>query len=38
MDIERYLALKSPVLPEVLALSDLTDAEKRAILALNTGS
>ncbi|WP_347977294.1 GrpB family protein [Microbacterium sp. ProA8] len=38
MDIERYLALKSPVLQEVLALSDLTDAEKRAILALNTGT
>jgi len=36
MDIETYLALKSPVLQEVLALSDLTDAEKRAILALNT--
>lgn len=38
MDIERYLALKSPVLQEVLAMSDLTDAEKRAIFALNTGS
>jgi len=38
MDIERYLALKSPVLQEVLALSDLTDAEKRAILALNAGT
>ncbi|MFE5408362.1 GrpB family protein [Microbacterium sp. NPDC056569] len=37
MRIETYLALKSPVLQEVLALSDLTDAEKRAILALNTG-
>ena len=36
MDIETYLALKSPVLQEVLELSDLTDAEKRAILALNT--
>ncbi|MEV4686590.1 GrpB family protein [Microbacterium sp. LWH3-1.2] len=34
--IETYLALKSPVLQEVLALSDLTDAEKRAIFALNT--
>ena len=38
MDIERYLALKSPVLQEVLTLSDLTDAEKREILALNTGT
>ena len=36
MSIETYLALKSPVLQEVLALSDLTDAEKEAILALNT--
>jgi len=38
MDIERYLALKSPVLQEVLAMSDLTDAEKQAILALNAGT
>ncbi|WP_349425627.1 GrpB family protein [Microbacterium sp. LWS13-1.2] len=38
MDIGRYLALKSPVLQEVLALSDLTDAEKRAILAINGGT
>ncbi|MFK4836445.1 GrpB family protein [Microbacterium sp. ZW T2_14] len=37
MNIEQYLALKSPVLQDVLALSDLTDAEKRAILAVNTG-
>jgi GrpB-like predicted nucleotidyltransferase (UPF0157 family) len=37
MDIATYLARKSPVLQEVLAMSDLTDAEKRAILALNTG-
>jgi len=36
MDIATYLARKSPVLQEVLALSELTDAEKRAILALNT--
>jgi GrpB-like predicted nucleotidyltransferase (UPF0157 family) len=36
MSIETYLAHKSPALQEVLALSDLTDAEKRAILALNT--
>ena len=38
MDIETYLARKSPVLQKVLALSDLTDAEKRAILELNTRS
>ncbi|WP_109208620.1 MULTISPECIES: GrpB family protein [Microbacterium] len=38
MDIETYLALKSPILQEVLALSELTDAEKQAILALNIGS
>ncbi|GAA5085355.1 GrpB family protein [Microbacterium yannicii] len=38
MDIERYIALKSPVLQEVLALSDLTDAEMRAILTLNTSA
>lgn len=37
MDIGTYLARKSPVLQEVLAMSDLTDAEMRAILALNTG-
>ncbi|MBW9121653.1 GrpB family protein [Microbacterium trichothecenolyticum] len=37
MSIETYLALKSPVLQEVLALSDLTEAEKLSILALNTG-
>lgn len=36
MDIETYLALKSPVLQEVLVLSYLTDAEKHAILAVNT--
>jgi len=37
MDIPRYLALKSPILQEILSLSDLTEAEKQAILALNTG-
>lgn len=37
MDIDTYLARKSPILQEILALSDLTDDEKRAILALNTG-
>lgn len=37
MDIPKYLALKSPVLQEILALSDLTEAEKREILELNTG-
>ncbi len=36
MDIETYLALKSPMLQEILAESDLTDEEKSAILALNT--
>lgn len=36
MDIETYLALKSPVLQEVLVLSDLVDAEKHAILGVNT--
>ena len=36
LDMATYLARKSPVLQEVLALSDLSDAEKRAILALNT--
>jgi len=36
MDIDRYLAGKSPILQEVLALSDLSDAEKLEILRLNT--
>ena len=36
MQMGTYLARKSPVLQEVLALSELTDAEKRAILDLNT--
>ena len=36
MQMGTYLARKSPVLQEVLALSALTDAEKRAILDLNT--
>lgn len=34
---EDYLAGKSAVLQEVLALGDLTDAERAAVLALNTG-
>lgn len=38
MDIEAYLAGKSEVLQDVLALSDLTDDEKARILRLNTGS
>ncbi|GGF30518.1 hypothetical protein GCM10010922_01880 [Microbacterium sorbitolivorans] len=37
MDIDRYLAGKSAVLQEVLALSDLTGDEKAQILRLNTG-
>ena len=37
MDIARYLAGKSAVLQDVLALSDLTAAEKAAIYRLNTG-
>ncbi|MFB7892079.1 GrpB family protein [Microbacterium sp. NPDC056044] len=36
IDIETYLARKSPVLQEVLALSPLTAEEKHAIFALNT--
>lgn len=35
MDIERYLAGKTPVLQRVLDKSDLTDAEKEAIRDLN---
>jgi len=38
LEIGAYLAGKSPVLQEVLAESDLTDAEKDAILRLNTGA
>ncbi|MBW9094794.1 GrpB family protein [Microbacterium jejuense] len=38
LDIGAYLAGKSPVLQEVLAESDLTAAEKDAILRLNTGT
>ena len=38
MDIDAYLAGKSAVLQEVLALSDLTPDEKDRILRLNTGS
>ncbi|MEQ6896095.1 GrpB family protein [Microbacterium sp. KR10-403] len=37
MDIDRYLAGKSAILQEVLALSDLSESEKAAILRLNTG-
>ena len=37
MEIDRYLAGKSAVLQDVLALSDLTDAEKLEIHRLNTG-
>jgi GrpB-like predicted nucleotidyltransferase (UPF0157 family) len=37
MDIDRYLAGKSAILQEVLALSDLSESEKMAILQLNTG-
>lgn len=37
MEIPRYLALKSPILQEILALSDLTDLEKQTIFDLNTG-
>lgn len=36
MTIERYLAGKSAVLQEILALSDLTVQEKQLILELNT--
>jgi len=36
MTIERYLAEKSAVLQEILALSDLTAQEKQLILELNT--
>lgn len=36
MTIDRYLAGKSAILQEVLALSDLTANEKRRILELNT--
>jgi GrpB-like predicted nucleotidyltransferase (UPF0157 family) len=37
MDIDRYLAGKSAVLQDILALSDLTADEKARILRLNTG-
>lgn len=36
MDIHRYLAGKSAILQEVLAMSDLTAEEKQTILELNT--
>ena len=36
MDISRYLAGKSSVLQDILALSDLTEQEKLEILKLNT--
>lgn len=38
LEIEDYLAGKSPVLQEVLAESDLTAEEKDAIFRLNTGT
>lgn len=38
LDIDAYLAGKSPVLQEVLAESGLTAAEKDAIFRLNTGT
>ncbi|HEY0187513.1 MAG TPA: GrpB family protein [Cellulomonas sp.] len=36
MDIDRYVAGKSTILQEVLALTDLTDSERAEILELNT--
>ncbi len=36
MDTSRYLAGKSSVLQDILALSDLTEQEKLEILKLNT--
>lgn len=36
MDIDRYLAGKSAVLQDILAVSDLTTAEKHQIQVLNT--
>lgn len=38
MEIPTYLALKSPILQEILTLSDLTDLEKQTILDLDTES
>ncbi|NGN95261.1 GrpB family protein [Nocardioides sp. KC13] len=38
MDIDTYIARKSDVLQNVLAVSDLTDAERRQILSLNDPS
>ncbi|HYF71172.1 MAG TPA: GrpB family protein [Nocardioides sp.] len=38
MDIDTYLARKSPVLQQVLAASGLTDEERRRILRLNDPS
>lgn len=38
MDIGRYLAGKSAVLQDILALSDLTVQERQAILAVNPGA
>lgn len=37
IDMDAYIAGKSAVLQEVLALSDLTDAERAAILRANAG-
>lgn len=36
MDMDRYIAGKSQVLQDVLALSDLTDVGRRLIYDLNT--
>lgn len=38
MDIDTYIARKSDVLQKILAVSDLTDAERRQILSLNDPS
>lgn len=38
MDIDTYIARKSDVLQKVLAVADLTDAERRQILSLNDPS
>lgn len=38
MDIDRYIAGKSEVLQDVLAVSALTDDEKRELYELNTGT
>lgn len=38
MDIDRYIAGKSEVLQEILAMSTLTEDEKRLLYALNTAN